>query len=145
MRRRIQTLQVILNASVISGEPEAPAVLDEFNEVARVNQLIPITRRNLIQMLTSTRGLDTALRVFLRVRHIPMPAPPSLGTYLDRLHNHTVAGVGRFTDAERRNYKRRIANIRNRYMHTAGVHPTTNEVQQILGDMHACLVRALSL
>lgn len=145
MRRRIRTLQAVLRTSPIRGEPEFARIIDEYEEVVRVNPLLPQARRWLLQVLHSTRGLDTTLVVFLRAKGIPIGGQ-SLGAYLYTLRDHTVPGVGNLTGPERANYQHRIVRRRNTYMHNAGAAPANVfEIQALVNEMNACLVRVLAL
>lgn len=147
MNRRIRTINMILNASRIGGQPEAATIANEFNEVVRINSIRPLNRRCLMQVLHSTRALDSTLAVFLRVRGVRLQdGERSLGAYLRRLRNHGVAGMTLLPHREQQHYEHNIVRPRNRYMHQAGAYPPgIHDIQRLLNEMHACLVRALNL
>ncbi len=146
MRRRIATLQMLLKAGCLSNEPERPNLVNEFEEVIRVNHLEPLRRRALFQVLFSSRALDTSLAVFLRNKGIAIPNQSrNLRGYLHLLLQHRTH-VGSITYAEYTGYQHRIVRPRNRYMHEAGASPAGSyEVMCLLNEMHSCLARVLGL
>jgi hypothetical protein len=147
MNNRIRTLQTLLRGSRLRNDPRLPALTNELEEVLRVNHIVPLPRRCLMQVLYSTRTLDTTLATFLLVRGVAIaPNQRSLAGYLRRLRNPGVPGMGQINQGEYEHYRNRIANRRNRYMHEAGTNPAgIHEVSTLLNEMHACLVRCLAL
>src|SRR5689334_13912003 len=90
-------------------------VCAEFDEAVRVSAIPAEGRRRLLQILHSTRALDTALKAF--VHHHAIPAKASLGGYLNALTGHRVAGVRRLPPPRQTQYQQRIVDPRNKYMH----------------------------
>ncbi len=137
----------MLGARRLRGDLTLPTLINELDEVVRVNHIMPLPRRCLMQVLYSTRSLDSALRAFLRVRGIHIPDNQrSLGGYLRKLRNPGIAGAGTLSQLEYIHYRNQITNRRNKYMHEAGTNPTgIHEVSTLLNDMHACLARCLAI
>jgi hypothetical protein len=98
----------------------------------------------LLQVLHSTRALDSTLAVFTSYYAISVPRP-SLGGYLRELTRHHVPGLGLLRESDRAQYKRTIVDKRNLYMHEAGTFPSRGEISFLLSEMHACLARVLAL
>jgi hypothetical protein len=141
-RARISAL-----TAIVAGNPLPPhqsgVVQRELGEVYAVRTVRNTARRLLLQVLHSTRALDTGLTALITVAGGPQPH--SLGNallYLERtgIHgNHLPAAL-------RRRYQTNIVDSRNKYMHEAGVFPVVDlEVALLLSEMQACLVDAFRL
>ncbi len=81
----------------IANDPDYPSILGELNEVVSANKVSKKNRMWLLQVLHSTRALDSALAAFVRQRPIdPLPGQTSdsLLRYLYLLANHTTNGPG---------------------------------------------------
>jgi hypothetical protein len=143
-KARVRTLQALVSGlpSLATG-PSLTGIRAEFGEVYAVRKVRRATRRRLLEVLHSTRALDTALRAFVAhhgCRTSRVPVPTSLGQYLYALRDHTVAGLGRFTEPQRAHFMSSIVIPRNRYMHEAGLFPTADaDIQTLLSEMDACL------
>lgn len=145
-QRRINAIKAILAGSVIATKPEHSIIESEFDEVWQVRRIPKLTRRRLLQVLHSTRALDTALQIFLD-HHMITIARPSLGAYLEALVGHTSLSLARrLPRHDRQHFQRNIVRVRNRYMHRAGDFPgADHEVLTLISEMEACLVQILSL
>ena len=148
-KARIRTLQALVaSMTCLATHPRQTEMQQELGEVYAVRKVRMKSRRRLLEVLHSTRALDTALKAFVvakgclpRPKHgRPVRAPSSLGGYLTALEEHSIAGLNRLTAAERRHYQTSIVNVRNVYMHEAGAFPAIDsEVQVLVSEMHACL------
>lgn len=128
--------------ALVRGHPRlgtstaANHILNEYSQVMGVASVRPQGRRWLLQVLYSSRALDTALcdLVQLRVHR----RPTSIGRALSRL-------VGEGLDRRLADqYQLRVANVRNHYLHRADVHPASEqEVAAYLADMEQCLATVL--
>jgi hypothetical protein len=141
--------RVLLLQALVSGCPAiAPVVIvvvDEFAEVTRSRRVAHPRRRRLLQVLHSTRALDSTLREFVRFHNCGSGAS-TLGGYLTDLSRHKVATINRLPGLSRSRFVRSVVNIRNRFMHTAGAFPSTEiEVDMLLSEMHDCVVEVLAL
>lgn len=145
-KRRISAMQALVAGTAVAGNPVMLTTINsEFDEVKRVQQTMPLQRRRLLQVLHSTRALDSFLKSFTDSFGIRGTAH-SLNEYLIRLENHNNPRVGRLTNGRASYYKVRIANVRNTYMHEAGAFPSSEpEIQTLLSNMHTCLIEIASL
>lgn len=117
----------------------------ELNDVLRVSKVSDNRRRWLLQVLHSTRALDSALAAFIQQRGI-RPAkrrrkPTGLGGYLKLLEAHGGSGRGRLPRGFADKYQTSIVKHRNRFMHEAGSFPRNEaEIRVLLGEMQSCMV-----
>lgn len=144
--RRISALKVLVAGSPgLVGTPLQPKIIDEFDEVIRVRGLQPRRRCRLLQILHSTRALDSALAAFLDYHGCRGEAkPPSLGGYLKILTGLTELTTrtgyvtpNRLPQHARDGYQKKIVKNRNRYMHESGKYPVNDaEISDLLAEMH---------
>jgi hypothetical protein len=146
-RRRIRALQAIVAGSVLSGTADHPTIHSELEEVALAGRVRREARRRLLQVLHSTRALDTALRVFTSLHAIPPDGSPSLGGYLRALDRHRSPTLAnRLNVARRRHFTTVIVNPRNQFLHEAGVSPADEAaLDTLLSEMYACLYEVFAL
>jgi hypothetical protein len=149
--RRISALKTLVAGSPqLSGTTLHLKIIDEFSEVVRVRGLQPRRRCRLLQILHSTRALDSALAAFLDY-HGCRSNTRSLGAYLNKLTHLTTNRSGSITPSPlpqqaKRRYQTNIVDNRNRYMHGSGEYPANDaEITNLLGEMHDCLVTILTL
>ena len=146
-RQRIIALQTLVAGSVIAGTPQEAVVNNEFGEVIASGYVRRIPRRYLLQVLHSTRALDSALLAFLLHYGIAPPLPQrALGRYLRALRDHALLVIGTLPEARRAHYQNAIVNLRNDYMHRAGAAPNNDvEVATLVAEMEACLAEVFTL
>jgi len=138
-------MQSLVAGSPVSGTAKHGDIQREFDEVLLARRVIKRSRKRLLQVLHSTRALDSTLKEFTDL-HGCLPNPPSLGSYLYALKDGSCAAIARISAVERRHYQASIVKPRNEYMHEAGRTPTDDpEVLALLAEMEACLQRVLSL
>jgi len=140
---RLATIRALLVGRAFLGPSEVD-VLDELQQVVAVEKVPQVPRRHLLQVLHSTRALDTSLAVFAQVANCQIRMQ-SLGGYLRAL---TEAGtnVNRLPIASRDRYQQSIVNTRNRYAHQAGAFPASDaELAALLSEMEACISEVVSL
>ncbi len=146
--RRVQTLQVLLSGSppIASHANEAYVIDGELEEAGKTVKIPQLPRRRLLQILHTTRSLDSSLACFLN-HHGITPNRKSLGGYLIELETIPVPGpIGALPAASRTRYQQNIVKLRNRYMHEAGAFPATDgEIMTLLSEMHSCLTDVLNL
>jgi hypothetical protein len=143
-KARVRTLQALVSGMpCLAAHAQFPHIQAEFGEVYGVRKVRRKTRRRLLEVLHSTRALDSTLAAFIGHHGCCSPGkkpPKSLGQYLFALHNHTVGGLGHLADAHRRRFASNIVDPRNLYMHQAGAFPMADtDIQLLLSEMHACL------
>ncbi|MGH9763152.1 MAG: hypothetical protein ACREDR_10775 [Blastocatellia bacterium] len=145
-KRRIRAIQALVAGSAaLASDPAYGAIQTEFGEVYRARKVRSKQRRRLLQILHSTRALDTSLKRF-NIYH-SCPRGVSLGGYLKALQNHNTASLRRRLSAtECRRFQNSIVDQRNRYMHEAGAFPLNdNDAAFLFAEMEDCLAIALNL
>lgn len=141
---RINTIVALLNSNTAITRANFRILKGEFEQVIAVNSITPMTRKNLMKVLHSTRGLDTTLKSI--VSHHHLGTVHSLGPLIDKFYNHTHTTFGRMFQTECNRYKRSIADIRNAHLHSAGSYPRTEgDVSNLISEMESLLTRVLSL
>jgi len=145
-RRRIRTIQAIVaGCPAIGGAPIHTLIDTEFNEVHRARWVRIRDRRRLLQVLHSTRALDSSLKTFLNYHNCPQGN--SLGGYLWSLTRHQSATLRtRLSGTARHHFQQEIVDKRNRYMHEAGSYPgNAAEVENLLSEMQDCIATVVAL
>ena len=143
--RRIRAMQALLAGSPISYRAAYPTIIGELNEVSQAGKIKRNGRKQLLQVLHSTRALDTSLSELIAHYGIHVRTA-ALGSYLYGFSNHRVAGLSQLPLAQRNHYQYAIVNKRNFYMHCAGAFPANNaEIRTLLAEMQSCLIDVLSL
>ena len=138
-------MQSLVAGSPVSGTGKHADIQAEFEEVLLVRRVLKRSRKRLLQVLHSTRALDSTLKEFTDL-HGCLPQRPSLGSYLHELKSGKCTSLGRISERERKHYQAQIVDLRNSYMHEAGQMPANDsEVLTLLAQMEACLQRVLSL
>ena len=146
-QRRIKAIQAVIAGSVIGASPSFSVIASEYEEVLRSNQIQPLGRRRILQVLHSTRALDSALRTFtLHHGCYPPQNRRSLGGYLWQLTNNSPLAIAPLSDVERKRFQSSIVHVRNRYMHEAGAYPPgDHQILTLFSEMQTCLFRVLNL
>ena len=140
--RRISALQALVAGSPIP-QPVRAQVNQEFAEVYNTRRIRKVPRRLLLEVLHSTRALDTALASY--IVEAGGPQPVSLGAALYHLVSPGIHS-NRLSPQSRQHYQAAIVDSRNDYMHQAGKFPSApSEISALLTEMHSCLTDALSL
>jgi len=141
-RARVSALQTL-----VAGSPlppiEVQRINNEFEEVFQAGRVRRIPRRLLLQVLHSTRALDSTLAGLIVLSGAA--APKSLGNALTSLKKTGLNGH-KLAEPLRQLYQRDIVDRRNTYMHGAGTFPaSTAEIAQLLDDMQSCCADVLLL
>lgn len=143
---RLKTLMAFISGSTAcTNSPEFRSITNELNELYSVRHVRERRRRWLLEVLHTTRTLDTTLMVFTKHYNCQVGVP-SLGGYLNALTNHSHPHFRRLATHHHARYKNGLVKKRNHYMHVAAAYPTgNNEVDWIIGEMHNCLVNVCAL
>jgi hypothetical protein len=147
LSRRLATMKALVHScSAISTHPGAySTICSEFDDTAKARDSSPEARRLLLQVLHSTRALDTALKVFVRFHSITV-RKPSLGGYLHALTTHSLAHLRQLPQTRRDDFQNTIVRPRNKYLHEAGTNPSNHhEILSLLSEMQVCLIEVLNL
>jgi hypothetical protein len=144
-KQRVHMLKTLITGSVVQADGQYADILNEFDETYKASKITKAQRKYLLQVLHSTRAMDSALRAFTDYHRIP-PRRRSLGGYLHSLEHHGNSGLHRITNTQKNHYQTNIVNVRNHYMHDAGAFPISAvEIHNLLSEMESCLVLAFSL
>lgn len=150
---RIETLKVI-TASLLGNTIPCQKVLKEFEEVKRVDSMpIEEKTRRLLQILHSTRALDSALAAFIKSYKYTDTSDPSKKfkslygyLYLLCFGKPATANIRKLKEIDLRKYQQKIVDERNRYMHEADAFPIDDlEILSLLSEMNECLAKVFSL
>lgn len=146
-KKRINAIRALLRSSIVAQSPEYRAIDAEFLDVVNVSKLRPENRRRLLQVLHSTRALDTTLKEYLRQSRINISDQKSLGAYLRLLSNpNRSLPPTLLPDRLKDRYQDLIVDERNRLMHKAGEFPGSEaDVQKLLIEMNDCLTTVFRL
>lgn len=144
LKRRVRTIQTLI-ASQMGHLPCEPAIQRELSAIANAHH-VRGRRRELLELLHTTRALDTTLRHRLHQKGIPIPQNQrGLGAYLILFVGHTAPGVGHLVESRRASFQRSIVDKRNVFAHTADTYPSVLEADRLLTEMHSCLTEVLRL
>jgi hypothetical protein len=137
-------LEAEMGKTVISSHRGWPIIKVELGDVLRAGKIPDKRRRWLLQVLHSTRALDSALAAFVQQKGIRPTKKrgklTGLGSYLKLLEAHGTSRGGRLPRGFARKYQMSIVNHRNRFMHEAGSFPANEaEIRTLLGEMQSCM------
>lgn len=137
-KKRVETVRILI--ATHSGLSHSPKLSDIVGELNRVLTATRVPKHNgwLLGLLHTTRALDTSLRELL-IQKGWFNSETGLGGYLTNLEKRSV-----LTAAEHVRWRRSIADVRNKVMHTAGEMPTQLQSDAVLSEMEACLVIVLA-
>lgn len=139
IKAEIRTIITFLEATSIADDSNFSRIKSELNEILSDHKVKKQGKKNLLNIVHTTRALDTALKVFL-THHNIRNNTHSLGQYLYQLRNHNNNDVGTITENQRRLYQTEIVDLRNDYMHNAGKIATNeSEVNNLISNMHNLL------
>lgn len=145
-KRRISAIRALVaGCPAIVNDPTYRDIDNEINETYRVRKVRVNHRRWLLQILHSTRALDSSLKVFTNFHNIPSRS--SLGGYLTSLVGHNSLTIqNHLNQADKDQFQRDIVDKRNKYMHEAGAFPLNDmEVGTLLSNMQVCMSIVISL
>lgn len=143
--RRIKAMQALIAGSALASRASFGTIINELDEVSQAGKISRNGRKQLLQVLHSTRALDTSLKELI-AHHGITGVRQALGGYLHGFSNHRIAGLAQLPHAQCTHYQNAIVNNRNHYMHSAGAFPANNtEIQNLLSEMQNCLIDVLSL
>lgn len=137
-------MEALVQGSAVAASPDHHQIQAELAAI-RNSMAVHGRRRELLQVLHTTRALDSSLRAFLLQRHVPLNGAAALGGYLTRLANHGANGVGQLSERRRASFQATIVDPRNRFMHSADAYPTRWEADRLLNEMYSCLSEVLAL
>ncbi|MGB4849333.1 MAG: hypothetical protein WBP41_15515 [Saprospiraceae bacterium] len=143
-QNRLKTIIALLNSNRAITPVIFRKLKAEFEQVLDVDGIKPLTRKNLLKVLHSTRGLDSTLSTIVNYHHLGLAK--SLGPLIDKFHIHTNTTFGKMYSTECNRYKRSIADTRNDLLHTAGSYPKSEgDVNDLISEMESLISRVLAL
>ncbi len=148
MPNQIQTLRVLVQGdpSLNRNASAATRILNELDAILDTASSGKPERRLLMQVLHTTRALDTSLKEFLNTHGLLTYRERGLGSYLDKAQSHRNPNLRPLDPLRSLYFKEEIVKRRNRYMHEADTYPKDDaETLALLADMHACLFEVLEL
>jgi hypothetical protein len=146
-KNRAKTLRTLIQGTMSEYSTHWGSVITgEMNELVKTHTVTPPRRRWLLQILHTSRALESCLLCFVNYHGIRDPADRALGQYLTRLTNHPRGPIANLSESSRSKYQAEVVDKRNKYLHVAGAYPNGEpEVGSILGGAEACLVEVLAL
>lgn len=143
-RRRYDALRAIVQGSPIySGSQILRKVDLEIHEIGNCTSVTLQRRKFFLQVMHSTRALDSAINAVLL--HNNINSSHSMGKMLRQLQNLPPGTRGWLPPATATRFVNKIATPRNKYAHQADAFPTsTNEVDSLVSEVHTCLTLILS-
>lgn len=145
LSKRIATIDVLIKGSTVAGAAKTLNDLDEERKQLERATSLSSPRRELVQVLHTSRLLDSFLAEFVRCHAIPFGPSPAMGAYLRGLRDHTRHTISRLPEHRRQLHQRRVVDVRNVYMHRAGSFPTKRQADELLSSMHVCLADIAAL
>lgn len=141
----VETIISIVVSHPISATANIAALEAEYRQVIDVAILTPPQRKHILQILHSTRALDSTLRAILDHYSIRGDAD-ALGKYLYKFRDHRNRHISNICDATRMHYQTTIVQIRNLHLHNAGSYPNNDlDVYALIGEMNALLALIATL
>lgn len=136
-KRRADTLRVVIGSHRLLVQ--SPRLNDIIGEVNRIAASSRVPRHNgwLLAVLHTTRALDTTLKEVLNGKGW-MTTSRSLGGYLRAFRDRNALNA-----SQTNHYQQVLVGRRNVYMHEAGRMPSQRDADEILSEMHACVVTIL--
>lgn len=119
-------------------------IIKELDELVATRRVSEQKRRLLLEVLHSTRALDSSLAA-VNTHYSCDPAARTLGQYLYALVNHSHTSLGRLSTNQVGQFNAKIVKLRNRYMHSAGAFPNKSEVAHMLAVIEQCLATVVAL
>lgn len=135
-KNEVRSIQVILKGSKWVNDPETKTILDEYQRIIDANTVKGREKRAALQILFSSRAIDTLLAHIVRNDCVARRQVPqqyyTLEASLSYLRNVGLL-PSKFLD--QRTYDdlcRNVKEPRNKYLHTAGIFPTDIELSKFL-------------
>jgi hypothetical protein len=131
--KRIETLRMIVGSHpILVNDSRTGDIVRELQRVMETKR-ISGGDRWLLQVLHTTRALDTCLSRVVAQRGWTVPTP-SLGAYLIELR-----AKGVIVEHQRRHWQDNLVHPRNTYMHSANQMPPQHMADDLLDEMDACM------
>lgn len=138
-KKEVRTIQAILKGSPWATEPDMNHVLDEYGRVIQAENDKSIQKRSALQILFSSRAIDSLLAIIVRrdfARRRLTPSDPhfTIGSSLHHLKNTGLSGGRRLDNVTYNDLDRNVLQKRNKYLHQAGQFPTIDELHRFVSS-----------
>jgi len=138
-KKELRTIQKIIKGSPWAKEPEMAAVLDEYDRVVSAESEKSSIKRAALQILFSSRAIDTLLTIivkrdFANRRQAPSDPYFTIGSSLKHLKDKGLAGGNHLNLSTFNDLDRNVCAKRNMYLHRAGKFPTLIELRQFISS-----------
>jgi hypothetical protein len=136
-KKELRTIQKIVKGSHWAKEPDTVAVLDEYDRVISAESEKNILKRASLQILYSSRAIDTLLAIivkrdFANRRQAPSDPYFTIGSSLNHLKNQGLVSGKKLNVSTYNDLDDKVLSKRNRYLHKAGIFPSLLELRQFI-------------
>lgn len=129
----------------ISPSTQLNIILQELENVISSDKIKPINKANILKVMHMLRSLETILKQYLDEKSIPYNSKNGMGQLFHKYNEHTYASMSNISHLEKTRYIRNLSDVRNNFMHNAGVYPTNQQISDLLMEIEICLNRILNL
>lgn len=138
-KKELRTIQKIIKGSPWAKESDMVDVLDEYDRVVSAENEKSMVKRSALQILYSSRAIDTLLAVivkrdFANRRQTPSDPHFTIGSSLHHLKNQGLIGGKHLNVSTFNDLDRNVCDKRNMYLHRAGKFPTLIELRQFISS-----------
>ena len=138
-KKEVRTIQTILKGSPWATAPEMNHVLDEYGRVVHSEKEKSREKRSALQILFSSRAIDSLLAIIVRQDFAHRRLTPSdpfytIGSSLNHLKNLGISGGRRLDLRTYNDLDRNVLKKRNQYLHQAGQFPSIDELHQFISS-----------
>ena len=150
-KSRITTINALLAGSslYLSNQNDIQNCIDEFSKVINCATIKNKQRKDILQILHSSRATDGFLKTFVYANgcYSATKAPHSMGQYLHCLANHASLSGGKLPMPRKSHFQSAVVDIRNSYLHKPNYYPVTpsSTVQNLLNEMHSCVAEVIAI
>lgn len=145
MTKRLATIEILVQGSSAASHPANGMLVSEHRMLAD-SARVSSPRRELLQVLHTARLLEAFLGSIVAQHQIPIPEKKkSLGGYLTVLKTHTRITIANLPEGRRSLHQKYVVDVRNHFLHNAGVVPTKKQADELLSSMHTCLADVAGL
>lgn len=137
-KKELRTIQKIIKGSPWAKEPDMADVLEEYDRVVSAENEKSMVKRSALQILYSSRAIDTLLAIIVRRdlanrRQVP-PKYLTIEKSISHLSNNGLISGKRLDNSTDKDLRTRVLSKRNKYLHRAGVFPSPIELNQFISS-----------
>lgn len=143
--KRTATIDVLMKGCHAAPHGVVAVHLEQERQHLEKADAVSSPRRELLQVVHTSRLLDTFLANFLQHHAVVHPKPPAMGSYLKGLRDQTRPHLASLPEHRRQLHQKNVVNVRNVFLHQAGTFPSKKQADELLSSMHVCLVDVVAL